>query len=518
MERKSGRIFGGVVVFVMLISTLFASTLVNADVSQDFNTSFSKKLVEKPSTVRLIERLSERSVSSNNLFGAVVHINCDGVKVSKELKWNTYKAIDVDKNNTTGVNGMDVEVKYIVFPWVEFEPEFAVGMIFSLSVNRLGKEVKNKNLTVSLNTTIGGTKVEVGYMSPNETGNEVPDSVTVTFMPLYYPMECVGFRLALLPNYRSGVENKTLVLFTNYERENTEKGFSVKFDPAVETQVEFKPTKSEGEWKYTFMRFSEVETLVTAKVKNVVGSSEKETTVIVDKLPEEMSFSLQLTPFTSEGGVFLYESTNVFNVKLEVISSETGVCKYITLLNTPKKVEAKWNPMRLNGSYSLSVVSNNTRFMLRDTPFNPAVNLTVTAVQDLDLMATWNLSQPGNFTLTKSRGLVANLDFKIGDWYAKVNSRLSSDKLFLSWYLNVSGYISIDTDWQPASTTNVEMRSESRGFKVSAETLKAEDFLLQWVLWPPQEWNLSWSGEIDFVDLNIDIFSEGSWYHLWPLS
>ncbi|HEC81962.1 MAG TPA: hypothetical protein ENI42_06025 [Thermoplasmatales archaeon] len=518
MERKSGRIFGGVVVFVMLVSAAFVSTLVNAEVSQDFNTSFSKKLVEKPSTARLIGRLSERLVSSSNLFGAVVHTECDGVEVSKQLRWNVYEGFNVDNDNGTGVNGMDVEVKYIVFPWVEFEPDFAVGMIFSLSVNRLGEEVKNKNLTVSLDATVGGTKVEVGYWSPNESGNVVPDSVTLTFMPLYYPLEGLGFRLALLPNYSSGVENKTLVLFADYKRSEVERRYSIRFDPAVETQVEFKPTKSEGKWRYTFIRFSEIETLVTTVVKNVVGSSEKETTLVIDKLPEEMSFYLQTTPFTSEGGMFLYESTNTFNVNLQVVSSDVGVCRYITLLNTPRRLEAKWVPNRLNGSYSLSVESNNTRFMLRDSVFDPSVNLTVSNLHDVDLRAFWNLSQPGNFTLTKSRGLVADLSFKLGDWHADVNTRLTSERLFLSWYLNVSGYMFVDTDWEPATTTEVEISSEDLGFRVSAETLKAEDFLIQWVLWPPEDWDLSWSGEIDFVDLSIDIFSEGSWYHLWPLS
>lgn len=513
--EKRGRVYVTVATVLLLTSTMFTSVSAEVWSSTHSNVYHHSKMIRKGFVgIVLAEELNEQL----GFFSATLHTECDGVNVSRELKWNVYEPVNVDNDSGTGVNGMDVEVKYIVFPWVEFEPEFAVGMIFTLSVNTIGEEVKDKNLTVYLDVTIGGSRIELGYQSPNETGNEAPDSVTVTFMPLYYPREGVGFRLALLPNYVDDVENKTLVLFADYHREEVERRFSVRFDPAVEAQAEFKPVKSKGKWRYSFMRFSDVETIVTATVKNIVGSTEKRTTLIIDKLPEEMSFSLQVTPFTSEGGMFLYESTSIFNVKLQVISNETGVCKYITLLNTPRRVKAKWNPARLNGSYSLSVESNNTRFMLRDTPIDPTVNLTVTALQNIDLAATWNLSQPGNFTLTKGEGLLVDLNFKIGDWHAKVNSRLTSEKLSLSWYLNVSGYMFIDTDWQPVATTNAEIRSEDLGFRVSAETLKAEDFLLQWVLWPPQEWNLSWSGEIDFVDLNIDIFSEGSWYHLWPPS
>ncbi|HEC95143.1 MAG TPA: hypothetical protein ENI45_04165 [Thermoplasmatales archaeon] len=515
--------------FACLVFFLLTATLLLPQVtgeqgvsSKPLNENHAPGLTDRFRYHRVTEELMNHRINRNGFLEGFlnieIHTRCDATEKSRKLSLFTPDAIDIDNNNATGIDGKDIEAQVILFPWIELEPDIAIGFIVSLSVQRLGEEIKDKNVSVSLNITIGDTRIQLGYLSPDKPGNEVPESVTTTFMPLLYPFQQgIGFRLALIPQYDNGDQgNKTITLYACYSRENMERGFSLTFDPAIETQMEFKPAKEEGQWQYTFYRFGEIESKVTAMVEKTKDGKEKKVTVIINKLPKEMTFSLQVSPFTKGGGTLLYESTSTFDVDMRVETDELGICRYATIRRTPRRLYATWEPSLVNGSYLLSTESEGTTFILQDNLVDPIINLTVRNLQTIDLRATWNLTQPGNFTLIKTGGLNVNLLFTLDEWRANINTELTAELLSVSWHLNVSGHMGVDTNWDPATTTTIEIRSDELGFKITAETLKAEDFLLQWVLWPPQEWDISWSGEIDFFSLAIDIFVEGSWYHLWP--
>lgn len=80
-----------------------------------------------------------------------------------------------------------------------------------------------------------------------------------------------------------------------------------------------------------------------------------------------------------------------------------------------------------------------------------------------------------DFTLIKTGGLNVNLLFMLfilHEWRANINNELTAELLSLSWYLNVSGYMGVDTNWYPATATTVEVRSEELGFMLTAEIFK----------------------------------------------
>lgn len=126
----------------------------------------------------------------------------------------------------------------------------------------------------------------------------------------------------------------------------------------------------------------------------------KKVTTVVNKLPKEMTFSLQVSPFTRGGGMPLYESTSTFDVELRVETDELGICGYATIQRTPRRLYATWESSLVNGWYLLSTESDGTTFTLQDNLVednlvDPLINLTVRNLQTIDLHATWNLTQPG---------------------------------------------------------------------------------------------------------------------------
>ena len=78
--------------------------------------------------------------------------------------------------------------------------------------------------------------------------------------------------------------------------------------------------------------------------------------------------------------------------------------------------------------------------------------------------------------------------------------------------------MSIDTDWEPFSDLVLEIKGPNVGVWVQGESFKSEDFNIGWTLWPPQDWDLTITGDIDPSEINrIYIYFIDSWYRIWPL-
>lgn len=200
------------------------------------NENYDAGLTDRFRYHRVTEELMSHKVNGNGFLDGFlnIHTRCAATEKSGKLSLFTLDAIDIDNDNTTGVNRKDIKVQAILFPWIELEPDIALGFIVSLSVQRLGEEIKDKNVSVSLNITIGDIRIQLGYLSSDKPGNEVPESLTATFMPLLHPLQQgIGFRLALIPHYDNAEGNKTITLYARHGRENIERGFSLTFDPVV---------------------------------------------------------------------------------------------------------------------------------------------------------------------------------------------------------------------------------------------------------------------------------------------
>lgn len=453
---------------------------------------------------------------SDLLFGKV-KTTCGAVDKITDVNFALYNNIDVDDDPVTGENGNDIRVQYLLLPWIEFDPVLLVGAIFTVSVERIGDEIKNEDFNISMELANGD--IDLGFFSPSISGNEIPDFTRISFMFLFNPFERTsGFAFYMNPEYVVGNEDKKLLYFANYKSdENLMDSFSFEFDPPMETQLNVIRTKTDGRWSYSFQRESSIESKVTASYRRVDAGEVKEVTFSVDKIPVDFSFELELTPFREGGGSFIYESDETYDVELVINTDQLGVCEYATLLNTPRKLVAEWVPTIRNGYYSVYVESGGTDFILKDSLIDPVVNLTVLNVTNINIVSFWNLSNPGDFIVEKNLDVDIDLNFVLGEWTASLGAVKTSNVISTSWFIDFSGYLMIDTDDISSNKLDILIKNEDLAFYSKGEFFKADDFNIIWTLWPPAEWNLEVNGKINFLTLTIYVYFNGAWHLLWPL-
>jgi hypothetical protein len=325
-----------------------------------------------------------------------------------------------------------------------------------------------------------------------------------------------GFGIYFDPTYNSGNEGKEIELFAESNDVTIQRSFSMVFDPAVDTQFKIISTKKEGQWQYYFTRMSSLNSQVTIQMTTKENGQEKDVTLMVDKLPQTVSFTLALTPFGPQGGSLLYESGEIYDIELMVTSNQLGTCRYATIKNTPTRVFAEWTPTLLDGFYSLDIESNGTDVIIQNSLTNPSIILKVNNLGNFSFATYWNLSNPGDFTVYKKRELSVDLDFKIGEWVAKLKAQPTADYISTKWLIDVTGYLALDTNLQSLGTIDILIKDEDLGLQTIGETFRAEDWRIDWTIWPPAEWNLASTGTLTFTSISIDLYLNDNWLHLWP--
>ncbi len=463
----------------------------------------------------LIKTLSNR-FQPVGILKSTLNTNCDGIELSTEIIFGRTKEIDIDNNLDTGVNGKDIKVNYFILPYIKFDFGIGLGLTFTFYIERIGAEIKDSDFSASLE--IAQKTIVLGFKSPAEIGNEIPFSTRVSFNLYFYLLKRTrGFGLALTPEYSSGNDNKKIELFAEYSGEEPKREFSLLFDPAIQTEIGFESTKIKGVWNYNFYRKSSDDCQLTSNFKSIENGASKDTTITIDKLPKELKFSLGLTPLSQGGGQFLYESSDKYDIELQIISSELGICGYSYLKNTPKRIFAEWIPTFLNGEYHIDIDSNGTDFGIKDTLVNPYINLEVKSLKTIEVDAYWNLTNPGDFTVYKDTDIHVDLDFSIGEWVANLDVEPIAKNISTSWFIDISGYLTIDTNGEPFSIMDLTVKGPLIGLRIIGESFKSEDAKISWTLWPPQEWDLTITGWVIASEISsIDIYLIDSWYHLWP--
>jgi hypothetical protein len=440
------------------------------------------------------------------------------VEKSTEVSFGVMNDIDVDNNPNTGVNGADIRVQYLLLPWIEFDPVLAIGGLFTVNVERLGEEIKDSDFRVAMEVKHDTNMVRIGYHSVKEEGNEIPNMARVSFLLLFALTERTkGFGIYFDPTYNSGNEGKKIELFAESNNATIQRSFSMVFDPAIDTQFKIMSTKKEGQWQYDITRTYSLNSQVTIQMTTKENGQEKNVTLMVDKLPQTVSFTLTLTPFGPQGGSLLYESSEMYDIELTVTSNQLGTCRYATIKKTPTRVFAEWTPTLLEGFYSLDIVSNGTDVIIQNSLIDPSIILMVNDLGNYRFYATWNLSNPGDFTVYRQRELSVDLDFRIGDWVATLNAQPTADYISTKWLVDVTGYLTFDTNLQSLGTIDMLIKGKDLGLQTLGESFKAEDWRIDWTLWPPAEWNLVRTGTLTFNSISIDLYLKNfGWLHLWP--
>jgi hypothetical protein len=521
MNRKI--LFWGVIFISILllfsagVSAAFKPSLVNETIYEKNKkeVSINKETIDGRSLLKNLFFGRNKDLQLN-LFSSTVNTVCDDVEKTSEIVFGLYNKIDVDNNENTGVNGKDIQVQYLILPYILPTPDFTIGALITVGVKLLGDEIEDSSF--SLSAVIADNLISVGYESPQGPSNKIPNSIQLSSLIFFQPSkQTTGFTFNMNPTYESGQAEKQIFLSAGVNDENVQRTYRFGFQPATETQITICSTLDPNKWEYTFTRDTSFDTTFTAEITKAVEGITKQTTLTIDSLPEEISFSLALTPFSSEGGSIQYQSETMYDVSVLVETNDIGRCKYALIKNTPRELSAEWIPSRENGFYHVSIDSDGTSIYLLNSLNTPTINLSIRELSTVDLTAFWNLTNPGNFEVFKDPSLHIDLDILFDEWEAELDAEPTAEHIYFSWKSNVSGFLNLDTDQLPLSNIDLLVKGPENGISILGETLTADDFHLEWTVWPLTEFYVDKTGSLTFLSLSIDVYVNDQWYHLWPL-
>ena len=508
------------IIFILLLSmsvSISAKTLhsKNIDIDQPSLTQTQQtSSFQKPSSYTMRTNTLLNTNDITDLFKSTMYTTCDTVEKTTEIYFLFPNEIDVDNDENTGVNGKDIRVQYYFLPWFVVEPEFMFGAMFTIDIQRIGEEIKDDAFNVSFH--LNNDNIILGYTSPEEQGNEIPQEMQMTALLFFNPNDNTkGFEFSLSPSYPS-TNDKVLTFYSSIQDESIKRTYAFSFEPVVATTISVTSTRTPGEWKYEFTRSNPQDTQATFTFGKQIESTYKQTTFSLSNIPQVFSFTWALTPFSEGGGSFSYESDTMYDIEVLVTSDEMGVCKHARITNTPRSIYAEWLPTRENGYYHLTVDSEDTDIILTDYLTNPTIILSVNNIDDIDLTAFWNFTDPGDFTVLKNPALTIDFQVIIGEWEATITAASLAEDITVKWLTDITGYLYYDTGWQPIGQIDLLIKGSDVGIRTIADTFKADNFRLDWTLWPPLEWNIEHTGRSEFTSLTIEVFIEGQWIHIWP--
>jgi len=516
----------GIIAGVMFITLLLISATSFSVAFQQFNTNTINNHNENEEAIKdhsfdgkkLLKNVffGRNQELQLNFFTSTINTAFNDVEKTTDIVFGLNNKLDIDNNENTGVDGKDIQVQYLLLPYITLSPDFILGAVFSVSVELLSEEIKENSFSLSAN--IADNLISVGYDNSGAENNVIPSRIQLSSLLFIQPSDqTTGITLNMNPTYESGQSEKEINLFASYDDTEVERTYSFGFQPATETQITIQSTLDPNTWEYTFTRDSPFDTIFTADMTKTVEGETKETKLTIDSLPEEISFSLTLTPFSSDGGSIEYQSESMYDVSVLVETDGIGVCKYALIENTPRKLAAEWIPSKENGSYHVSIDSDGTTVYLLNSLQNPTINLSINDLSTVDLTAFWNLTNPGDFEVFKDPSLHVDLDIIFEEWEAQLDAEPTAEHIYFSWKSNVSGFLTLDTNEQPLSNMDLLIRGPENGIKLFGETLSADDFHLEWTVWPLSEFYVNKTGSITFFSLTIDVFVNDQWYHIWPL-
>jgi len=499
-------------IMVLLINTLLISAVITPAESQIKESSKIKNPLR--SMFQQFFRPSEENPILSFLT-STIQTRCGSVDKTSTITFGLQNNIDIDDNQQTGIDGADIQVQYFLLPWITLDPEISVGVILSLRIERIGDEIKNQPF--SLSSSISNGILTLGYQSPEGEDNLIPESMQLSAYAFIKPESNTnGLTFFMNPTYETPSSPQELSLFSTYVQDNISSSYEFLFEPATEKQITIESTRQRNELQFSFLKDVGPPTMLKTMVKRTIDDELIQTNFTIDPLPSDVTFSLALTPFRQGGGKIEYNAENDYDTSILIESNNIGICKYVQIQKIPKQFFVEWDPSKEEGFYHLDIDAEGTDISLLDRLDNPSINLSIHGIEDVSFTAFWNFTNPGDFTVVKNTSFHIDLDFVIDVWEARIDAEPTAENIKITWLTDVSGYLTYDTDWAPLQGIDLLIKGSDLGIRMQGEFVKAEDWMIEWTLWPPVEWNLDTSGEIEFSSIIIDLFVEGAWLRLWP--
>jgi hypothetical protein len=289
----------------------------------------------------------------------------------------------------------------------------------------------------------------------------------------------------------------------------------------------------------------------------------KKISLTFDKLPTTMSFDLEVTPFSSNGGRIEYKSNKKFNILFSMESDELGQYACVYLKGLPKHIVAYWKP-GLDGNLNIEMSSSIDKIVVCDNLEKPDVQLSILNLpktvevswslrengyfeistetrKDFELTLSWLFKKAGWNITTYMYGLPSfiglywtlpifasspgflsinsNGETKIGvalsneNWKINTGFEINPLTFTISWLIDSDGYLMIDSNNQ--SMIDTYLVFEHAGYTVGTTIglWKTKDFKISWHIKPG--FKISWSGYLKIVDkIKLWIDHNGNHYEI----
>jgi len=454
-------------------------------------------------------------VSFLSLFTSTIHTRYEDIEKTTEITFSSFNQIDIDNDDTTGINGNDISIQYLLLPYFYTDPDIRIGLMYTMRIERIADELQHA--AFSITAELGDNIMRLAVGTPQHAAYDIPRAISFSStIFLQIPDQTLGFSFSMDPEYDTMQGNNPLELSAQFDDSSVEQEYSFIFEPAISTEITIAQTDQPHEWEYQLIRDISSETTLTVSALTTDNQADQSTIITITPLPVSTTFRLSLTPFSTDGGSLYYESSTMYETTIIVESQDLGDCKYALLRNTPRFIDASWIPSKENGIYDIEMDSDGTDIYLLDTLEQPSINLSLQDIAFVDMTAYWNLTDEGDLLVIKEPSLHIDLDILFDEWELRLDAEPVAERIFFAWKADTTGYLTLDTEWQPLSQIGLLVKGPDLGINTIGDSLKADDFHLEWTVWPPLEFDIDKTGSVDFIDLSIDLFIYNYWYHLWP--
>lgn len=475
-----------------------------------------------PVLSRLQFLLKERSSVMQRLFSARLYTRCGEVEKNTSILYGLLMPIDVDDNSGTGENGNDLRTRFFILPSLSQEDMgWVLAFHVVVEVERLGEEIKDMAVEVALDLTLnlaaynyGTHTFRLGYVSPE--GKELPQRESLTFTVYPYLIYDRGpdFVLEHAPVFSGPASDvEVIARYTgSYGGNVFSHQVTLGFVPAVQATLRFTPEVDRKSMALSLSREAAQSTVLTIAYDGETNDQGMHIAFTIDALPQSMTFSLGYG-FDGEGGSLTYQSSQEFNVTLTIRMDRAALMGCMQIAYLPTYLAAEWQYSVLNGYLDVNTSASDTTFIICDSLEDPSIQFSVSNITR-SLHLTWSIDQEG-YVLMDADQAGPRVDFfwMTGSLHLQSSAHMNADSFRLAWNIAEEGHVELDTNDQFLATFTFNFTvNDNIGLRIGASFLRAQDFSVQWVAWPPA---FQTSGDIQFVgDFHLSVMLGGTWYAL----
>jgi len=468
----------------------------------------------------LLER--ERWSVVQRLFSARLYTRCGEVEKNTSILYGLLLPIDVDDDSGTGENGNDLRTRFFILPSLSQEDMgWVLAFHVVVEVERLGEEIKDLAVEVALDLTLnlaaydyGTHSFRLGYISPED--KELPQRERLTFTVYPYLVYDRGpdFVLEHAPVFSGPASDVDVVArYTgSYGGDVFSHQVTLGFAPAVQATLRFTPQVDRKSIALSLSREAAQGTVLTIAYDGETNDQGMHIAFTIDELPQSMAFSLGYS-LNGEGGSIAYDSSQEFNVTLTIRMDRAELMGCMQIAYLPTHLAAEWQYRILNGYLDVNTSASDTTFVICDSLEDPSIRFSVSNITR-SLHLTWNIAEEGYVLMDADRaGPRVDFSWITGSLHLQSSARMNADYFRLAWNIAEEGYVNLDTNDQFLATFTFNFTvNDNIGLRIGASFLRAQDFSVQWVVWPPA---FQTSGDIQFAgDFHLSVMLGGTWYAL----